>query len=506
MSSSTSRRAPALQRHVQSAQRRDEDGRRAAEAARTADYYDTQERRVRHHFAWTAPEYYDRQTKEIEKYAERKQRNVSLAERRKKLEKMFYKESLEYQTELKELSTKPKLYKNGSYLNEVSTSTLKEVNQGIQAKEEELRKKEAELRMYHLWRANHPAVREAETRARNGSLKTAWMEQLIQKEEAKKKEEEDEKKDLKQRDEQIKKAIEKENREIKLQEENMMKLRTTLQDQLARLTESENAVKALRQTEEREMQTLNELRFLMEDRRQILERLESERAASLVNLGLYKHKLRMRVEAVQREIEADLDMLARLARAVVKECNEEKSTVKQNKWILEETMRHMTQYCKTEQQRQIHIDAMFDGEARQMAARQEMIWEKERQARRLLMEDVMSTLNKQVQDKLAVNRAQQRQNVEEREVLLTEIERYHREVQDKENEKQLQNSRYTSIAQLQSELKELKLREQELEEKEHRQQAIRKSIEEEEQLRRELVRLHRDGAGDCLPQRRKLAW
>lgn len=54
------------------------------------------------------------------------------------------------------------------------TSTLKEINQGIIEKEEQLRRHEAELRLHHAWRLRQPEIRAASSYIANGKLKSAW--------------------------------------------------------------------------------------------------------------------------------------------------------------------------------------------------------------------------------------------------------------------------------------------------------------------------------------------
>ena len=63
---------------------------------------------------------------------------------------------------------------SSSYLNKVPTSTLQEINQGIMAKEEQLLRHEAELRLHHAWRLKQPELRAASSYVANGKLKSAW--------------------------------------------------------------------------------------------------------------------------------------------------------------------------------------------------------------------------------------------------------------------------------------------------------------------------------------------
>lgn len=65
-----------------------------------------------------------------------------------------------------------------SYLNNVPTSTLEEINQGIMAKEEQMRRHEAELRLHHAWRLRQPELRATNSYVANGKLKSAWLDYI----------------------------------------------------------------------------------------------------------------------------------------------------------------------------------------------------------------------------------------------------------------------------------------------------------------------------------------
>lgn len=53
------------------------------------------------------------------------------------------------------------------------------------------------------------------------------------------------------------------------------------------------------------------------------------------------------------------------------------------------------------------------------------------------MEEVIGVLQKQIEDKIEMNRLQQKQNVLERENILNQVDTFHKEVRDKEKEKQV---------------------------------------------------------------------
>ncbi|XP_063388986.1 cilia- and flagella-associated protein 53-like [Cydia fagiglandana] len=485
-------RSRAWQQQALAAQRRDNELRRAEELQKVANYFESNTNRSRHHEQWTAEGYYVKAKKEAELYSTKKVRAIQLEERRKKLELMLFQENMQYQQEMKALAAEPKLYKNGSYLNDVPTSTLKEINQGIMDKEEQLRRHEAELRLHHAWRLRQPELRAATAFVANGRLKSAWTQQIVEKEIARKKEEEETLKILQERDEALRKQIEKEEERLKEKEMQMRELRGSLEGQIDELSEKETIVKRLQKEEERELMILDELKFISSERDREHARLVAERDATIVNMGLHKYKLKKKVISVLQEIELDLQMMEKLKKAVLKEIESNEDRRSSYKRVLDAALLELHEYRERERQRQKNIDAMYDGEARQLSEKQDKLWAKEREARALLMNDVLTTLRKQVEDKVEASRMQQRANVKEREQILEQMESFHHEVKTRERDAQLKNAAYSTISALQSQLKGLSVQKQKLEEAAEKEAELREASANERKLRTEIARINRD--------------
>ncbi|KAI8442246.1 hypothetical protein MSG28_005817 [Choristoneura fumiferana] len=487
-----SRPRPQWQLQAIAAQRRDTELRRAEELQKVADYFEANTNKSRHHEQWTTEGYYERANKEAEMLSARKLRAIQLEERRKKLELMLFQENMEYQQEMKALAAKPKLFKNGSYLNDVPTSTLKDINQGIIDKEEQLRRHEAELRLHHAWRLRQPELRAASAYIASGKLKSAWTQQIVEKEMARKKEEEENLKILQERDEALRKQIEIEEERLKEKELQMRELRGSLEGQIAELSEKESIVKRLQKQEEKELIILDELKHISSEREKELARLVSERDATIVNMGLHKYKLKKKVLSVIQEIELDLQMLEKLRAAVLKDVEASKEKCSSYKRVLDTALLELTEAREREQQRRRNIDAMYDGEARQINEKQDKLWAKEREARCRLVEEVLSTLRRQVEDKVEASRRQQRANVAEREQILEQMESFHREVSSRERDTQLKNAAYSTITALQSQLNGLHVQKQQLEAAAEREAELREKSADERRLRTEIARINRD--------------
>ncbi|XP_004928902.1 trichoplein keratin filament-binding protein [Bombyx mori] len=488
-----SRSKPQWHLQALAAQRRDNVLRRAEELQKVAQYFEANTNKSRHHEQWTTEGYYERANKEAELLRQQKIRAAKLEERRQKLELMLFQENMQYQQELKNLSAQPKLYKNGSYLNKVPTSMLQDINQGIIEKEEQLRKHEAELRLHHAWRLRQPELRAANSYIANGKLKSAWMEQLVEKEVQKKKEEEETRQILKERDETLRRQIEMEEEKLKEKEIQMKELRESLEGQIAELNEKETIVKHLRKLEERERLILDQLQFISCEREREHRRLVSERDANIVNMGLHKYKLKKQVIAVVKEIELDIQMLEKLRKAILKDYESEQEKCANHRRVLDAALRELEEHRERERQRQKNIETMYDGEARQINEKQDKQWAKECEARALLMSEVILTLRSQVEEKIEANIQKQRANVLEREKILEQMDSFHQEVRAKERETQLKNTSYSTVTALQSQLNGLRLQQQQLEENCARESELREAAAHERKLRTEIARMQRAG-------------
>ncbi|KAL0818253.1 hypothetical protein ABMA28_008746 [Loxostege sticticalis] len=485
---------PQWQLAALSAQRRDNELRRAEELKKIANYFEANTNKSRHHEQWTTEGYYEKANKEAVQLSEQKIRAAKLEERRKKLELMLFQENMQYQQEMKALASQPKFFKNGSYLNKVPTSTLQEINQGIMEKEEQLRRHEAELRLHHAWRLRQPELRAASSYVASGKCKSAWMEQIVEKEMQKKKEEEETRKSLQERDESLRRQIQIEEQRLREKEQQMKELRESLEGQIAELSEKESIVKKLRKMEEREKMILDELQFISSEREREHAKLVAERDATIVNMGLHKYKLKRKVISVLKEIELDLDMLARIRHAVLKDIEKEQAKPASYKRVLDTALRELEEYRDKERQRQKNIEAMYDGEARQINDKQDKLWAKEREARSMLMKEVVSTLRRQLEEKIEANRQQQKANVLEREKILEDMDGFHQEVRARERETQLKNSTYSNMNTLQSQLNSLRVQQKQIEDASEREAALRDAYAHERLLRREIARTQREGS------------
>ncbi|KAF9805776.1 hypothetical protein SFRURICE_009408 [Spodoptera frugiperda] len=272
------------------------------------------------------------------------------------------------------------------------------------------------------------------------------------------------------------------------------KLRESLEGQIAELSEKETIVKRLRKQEEKEKLILDELLFISCEREREHTRLVAERDTSIVNMGLHKYKLKKKVLSVMKEIELDLEMLDKLRRAVQKDYDSEKDICSNYKRVLDAALSELVEHRERELQRQKTIEAMYDGEARMINEKQDKLWAKEREARALLMTEVVATLKRQVEEKIEANRQKQKMNVLEREKILEQMEQFHQEMKANERAAQLKESKYSTVTALQSQLNSLRLQQQQLEDTCAREAELREVASNERKIRNEIAKIHREGS------------
>jgi len=170
------------------------------------DYYKRWDQNNTKYDEWTSPRYYEDNNKLISDVRQKKDKEELLAKRKEKLRKLLEEEEQTYQIELMvkknlrigaDKSVKPSS-------DDVSTESLKDVNVELKRKDEEKRKREAELKLYHQWRLNNPIVRQFESKYRFKDLKLSWLDQQIEKRMQKENEEKAMKKFIKEQEERLK--------------------------------------------------------------------------------------------------------------------------------------------------------------------------------------------------------------------------------------------------------------------------------------------------------------
>ncbi|KAF2987071.1 hypothetical protein EK904_005126 [Melospiza melodia maxima] len=205
------------------------------------------------------------------------------------------------------------------------------------------------------------------------------------------------------------------------QEEEKPQLEKTLLQQIEELKLQETKATKLKKEQENLLKQQWELENLEEERKQ----MEEQRRKS--ELGRFlKHQcdvqLRRRAQQVQEELETDRQILS----ALLEKEEEDQSwqsprrgravaDVAWMKKVIEEQL-------QLEKEREAELETIFREEAKKIWEKREEEWEREKVARDRLMSEVLAGRQRQIQEKMELNRRAQEESIKYREQLITELE------------------------------------------------------------------------------------
>ncbi|XP_039580595.1 trichoplein keratin filament-binding protein [Passer montanus] len=276
-------------------------------------------------------------------------------------------------------------------------------------------RKFAEPPLQERWNKNNAELREAESELQRKHVREAWGDQLTQqtKEEVTKLEE---KKHENECETARGEALERTRRE-----EEKPQLEKTLLQQIEELKLQETKATKLKKEQENLLKQQWELENLEEERKQMEEHRRKK------ELGRFlKHQcdvqLRRRAQQVQEELEADRQILSALLE------KEEQDQSWQSAWrgravadvawmkkVIEEQL-------QLEKEREAELETIFREEAKKIWEKREEEWEREKAARDRLMSEVLAGRQRQIQEKMELNRRAQKESIKYREQLIKELE------------------------------------------------------------------------------------
>lgn len=405
--------------------------------ASTTKYFDHWQRNNSKYEAWTSPRYYEENNKLINKTKHKRDRETLLEQRREKLKKLFEEERSTYEIELmlqknKAFTEKPVRTK----LDEIPTDVLKDVNIELKLKEEDRRRHEAELKLYHQWRRNNPIVRQYESKYKCKDLKLSWLDQQIEKRMQKEKEEEENKKILQIHEEQRQQKKREEENFDRYVQEKSQQLQTYLKHQMEELKRKQDDHEELKRIENEELKRkilLGEI----EEKQKSEEKRRAARECALYNIQQHKLKLKQKALDIQENLKQETLLLTRLKELELENILADEVKKLEIKEGLTEFLNLVKQQQELETQRQKHLEFLFDSEAKYVYERQNEMWKQEEKARQNLFKNVIATIQRQVEDNLNRNIGRQKQLLEEREEMTKKIEEFDQELQRLKEEEQI---------------------------------------------------------------------
>ncbi|NXV02724.1 TCHP protein, partial [Cettia cetti] len=278
----------------------------------------------------------------------------------------------------------------------------------------------AEPLLHERWNQSNAEPREAESELHREHTRKAWGDQLRQqnKEEVTKLEE--------------KKHYENENETAQgealqrtRQEEEKCQLEKqqeeTLLQQIEELKLQEAKATKLKKEQENLLKQQWELENLEEERKQMEEHWRKK------DLGRFlRHQcdvqLRRRAQQIQEELETDRQILSALLET---EDEDQRRQIAQRERAVADVAwmkRVIEEQLQLEKERAAELETIFREEAKKIWEKREEEWEREKVARDRLMSEVLAGRQRQIREKMELNRRAQEECIKYREQLIQELE------------------------------------------------------------------------------------
>lgn len=185
--------------------------------------------------------------------------------------------------------------------------------------------------------------------------------------------------------------------------------------------------------EESELRKLEEQRALQEKKAQ----QQAMRDGLDQNL---KIRARLKAREVQEELALDMQILEKL---LEDSRNEALEVSQRKKELREEDQRYreyLQQQMEEEKRLEKELDTMIEAEVQKQWQKRLNQWAKEKDARKRLMDDVLSTRRRQLQERVAENERAQLEAAKERELMLAAMDE-HRRLEEEKKQRVLQENK-----------------------------------------------------------------
>ncbi|NXQ56139.1 TCHP protein, partial [Anthoscopus minutus] len=302
----------------------------------------------------------------------------------------------------------------------------------------------AEPLLHERWNKNNAQLREAELEPHRKHVREAWGDQLTQ-----------------QNKEEVTKLKEKKRYENEHETARGETLERTTQEEEKHQLEKQQAEMLLQQIEELKLQETKATKLKKEQENLLkqqweLENLEDERKQMEEHrrkkeLGRFlRHQcdvqLRRRAQQIREELETDRQILSAL---LEKEDEDQRRQIAQRERAVADVAwmkKVIEEQLQLEKEREAELETIFREEAKKIWEKREEEWEREKVARDRLMSEVLASRQRQIQEKMELNRRAQEESIKYREQLIRELEEAKEGThQEKEQEEEQQRARTREV-------------------------------------------------------------
>uniref|UniRef100_F7BWG7 Trichoplein keratin filament-binding protein n=1 Tax=Xenopus tropicalis TaxID=8364 RepID=F7BWG7_XENTR len=380
----------------------------------------------------------------LEKQKEEKKKNLEY--RREQLRKLLQEERDLLEEELRELQCNK----------ESSVCDMRERTEELKSAREERRKQLAEELLYEQWKKNNVKLREVESSLLKKHVVDAWGEQITVKNQEKEEEDVEKKRFENEYEITRREAIERMKRDKEKRQKQEEELAEVLRQQMEELKLKNLEAKKLKKEQEHLQRQQWEIEELEEERRKMEEHRKKTELGHFLSRQ-YNAQMKRRAQLVQEELMMDKQILSAL---ISKEDEgQHLQSARREQAIADVTwMKHVIEeQLHLERQREAELDTLFREEAKQVWAKREAEWERERNARNRLMKEVLAARQMQIQERIERNQLAQAESIKNREQLLRQLEEARQFTSREKKEEEEQKT--TRRAELKAQIFEQRLRE-----------------------------------------------
>nr|CAI5868021.1 unnamed protein product [Callosobruchus analis] len=466
----------------------------------TAKYYEYWQKANTKFDGWTSPRYYQDNNKLMDDIKKKREKDEQLEKRREKLRQLYEEERKTYDIEL--MIRKTKHHSPMSNVDSIPSEVLKEVNSELKLREQERKRHDAELQLYHQWRKNNPIIRQYESKYRHKDLKLSWLDQQIEKRMQKEREEEELRQLLKEREEKMKREQEEERNFEKYVQEKNQHLKESLELQIKELHEREQAYEELKKKEYEE----SKHKLVLADLEEEYRKEESRRATvecALYNIKQHKMKLKQKAQRVQENLANEILLINKLKQLELQDILDSETKKREVQESFDKYFALVKQHQDLEMRTEEHLKFLFDSEAKAVYEKQDEVWRMEEVIRSNLFKSVMETIKCQIEEKLSRNRERQKQIEQEKIEMAKKIQQYSEEMDRLAKEEQEKKQSARKIIEDDVRLKTLSKKHQENRRLKEINDELDRIKKEEERLQEEILKMQRK-YGPVKPPRSRL--
>ncbi|NXV81489.1 TCHP protein, partial [Atlantisia rogersi] len=215
----------------------------------------------------------------------------------------------------------------------------------------------------------------------------------------------------------------------------------TLLQQIEELKLQETEAKKLKKEQENLLKQQWELENLEEERKQMEEHRKKQELGRFLRHQC-NTQLKRRAQVIQEELEMDRQILLTL---LEKEDEEQRRQSARRERVVADVAwmkRVIEEQLQLEKEREAELETVFREEAKKVWEKREEEWEREKNARDRLMNEVLAGRQRQIQEKMELNRRAQEESIKYREQLIKDLEEAKELTRrEKEQEEELKTAR-----------------------------------------------------------------